>query len=123
MTGRRHFLQLAGSMSVAPGLALAASAESASSPHMLQRGDFAPLLGHAFDVDAGAARMRLVEVGALPNCSDRECSFHLQFQVISGQPVRQGTWAIEHPRLGRHLVFLSPNGVGGMQVEAVFNRG
>lgn len=122
MTGRRHFLQLAGSVSVAPGLALAAS-ESPSSPHMLQRGDFAPLLGHVFDVDAGTARMRLVEVGALPNCSDRECSFHLQFQVISGQPVPQGSWTIEHPRLGSHLVFLSPNDANAMQVEAVFNRG
>ena len=50
--------------------------------------------------------------------------FTLDFQAPEGRVLRQGTYTIEHPTMGKMDVFISPSGVlpnGGAAYHAVFN--
>lgn len=95
----------------------------------LQYHHFAPLVGERFRI-AGRAPSgalhelvlqrvdRLADGAGAPR---REPNFRLLFEC-AGAGVAQDTWQLEHPVLGQHAVFLSPNDPEGRVVEALFVR-
>lgn len=109
--------------------ATAASAKTAEGASLELR-HFVPLVGENFHItpvgSSGAPSHALVlrQAGPLtdtPRATDPQRSFRLVFEC-PGTGVAQDTWQLEHPALGRHAVFLSPNDAQGRLVEAVFLR-
>jgi len=67
--------------------------------------------------------LELIEVTDLPSAPGNE-QFSVVFRELEGRRVSQGTYALEHERLGRIELFLAPvdAGQGRIALEAVFNR-
>ena len=87
---------------------------------------FAPLVGEAFHVDAGAAgRLALTleraEASATGDGAGRE-PFTLLFRGPTEPVLPQRTYGLEHPSLGRTEIFIVPIGsdADGVSYEAVF---
>ncbi len=131
-SGRRNFLHLAGA---APATALAglvgagvAQAASSARSSVLARSTFTPLVGEEFVFETSAletARARLVKVDGLAHAGparDPEGAFRLLFETVPGDALKQQTFPVSHPRLGRFALFVSPNDSQGRVVEAIFNR-
>ncbi len=130
-SNRRNFLKLAGSMpatAVVPGAMLTAVASQASEPPAsaaLTRQKFLALLDQTFHLsqDGTARTARLTSVEDLPNCTNHAQSFRAVFEVLGPQGARQALWQVEHPSLGLHAIFMTPNDAQGRALEAIFNRG
>lgn len=121
-TGRRAFLQAAGTVSAVAAVAVKPLGTLAVGHAELRRSHFAPLVGQQFAVAQAPAGLTLLALHALPHSGEIERSFRVVFEV-QGERLAQDTWQISHPALGSHDVFLSPNDAQGRLVEAVFNRG
>lgn len=122
-TGRRAFLQAAGTVSAVAAVAVKPLGVLAAGHTELRRSHFAPLVGQQFSVAQAPAGLTLLALHALPHTGEIERSFRIVFEVQGEGRLAQDTWQISHPALGSHAVFLSPNDAQGRLVEAVFNRG
>ena len=129
-SGRRKFLHLA---SLAPATALAGltgiqAANAAGACASFGRSTFTALVGEEFIFETSAletARARLVKVDGLAHAGparDPEGAFRLLFETVPGDALKQQTFPVSHPRLGRFALFVSPNDSQGRVVEAIFNR-
>jgi hypothetical protein len=67
--------------------------------------------------------LELIEVTDLPSPPGNE-QFSVVFREIEGHRASQGTYTLEHARLGRFELFLVPidTGKGNVALEAAFNR-
>ena len=107
----------------------------------LKLDDFSKHLNATFTMDAGGGKtvpLTLVQATAhtteLPATvkgtenqdlkTRKDGGFTLDFQAPEGRVLRQGTYTIEHPTMGKMDIFVSPSGVlpnGGAAYHAVFN--
>jgi hypothetical protein len=124
---------------------LLAAAAAVASPHLLDsvfggipaseralvRSVFTKHLGTDFAVRlaAGDLALRLTAVGDHPwagGAADAaEGRFVASFTGPAGQVLKQGTYDLHHPRMGRFALFLvptSPDADGTARYDAVFNR-
>lgn len=147
---RRRFLKITTLASFAaalqiqiPGLVLAQKA-TGKNPALLEdpfdavgyfnRSTFTPLVKSDFLVHpkgGRSLRLSLVEVRDLPQAKrddakadDKEECFSLLFRGAGMEPLKQGSYLVEHPRLGSFVLFLVPkdSNFAGRSYEAVFNR-
>lgn len=129
-SGRRSFLKFAGiaSATATAGVAAGAVVHAAAPEASLTRSAFAPLVGQEFVFETSALEKlttRLVGVEALQFSlpgQKAEGAFRIEFETPAGQALKQDTFAVSHPRLGRFALFVSPNDREGRVVEAIFNR-
>ena len=87
---------------------------------------FAECLNSQFQIDAatnGSVPLELVGVTKV-NYSPRLDNFSLIFRGPNSPLVPQGSYRLNHQKLGEMTIFLVPIGLdgAGMQYEAVFNR-
>ncbi len=129
---RRQFFKtigIGGALLVAGG-GIAASWMGWMFPAPLVRSSFAPRVGDAFQVRAGAIpiALQLTDVRELGQAqgqpSSAEYSFALSFSGSAEQPLAQGTYEFVHARMGSLAIFIVPKatGQGARSYEAVFNR-
>jgi hypothetical protein len=87
---------------------------------------FAPLVGEAFQVDAGDAGTLDLVLGsakASPQGGEAEREpFRLLFRGPAEPVLPQATYALEHPELGMTEIFIVPIGsdADGIAYEAIF---
>jgi hypothetical protein len=128
-SNRRAFLQFAG---LAPAAAATASlASTGASPAAaggpVNRSSFLACVGDEFHFESGPfeskpaklARVVPLEVGRRK--VESEGKFRLEFEPRTPGTIAQDTYAVNHARLGRIVIFVSPNDAEGRVVEAVFN--
>jgi hypothetical protein len=89
---------------------------------------FSPCVGESFAVEFEGAelpRFELTEAAALPvhKGAPRQDPFSLVFRAPGTCDVRQGTYVVQHERIGELPVFLVPIGKDeeGLYFQAVFN--
>jgi hypothetical protein len=89
---------------------------------------FSPHIGGEFQLSAASGTVPLVlavvELGPEQPGAPREQPFTLDFRVLHGQAVPQGTYVLSHTELGEMDVFLVPRqpaGDGLPRLEALFN--
>jgi len=130
-SNRRAFLQFAG---LAPAAAATAALASPAATHaaageaLVNRSSFVPCVGDEFHFELGPyttkpaklARIAPLEQGGKK--IETEGNFRLEFEPLSAGTIPQDTYTVTHPRLGRMVLFVSPNDAQGRVVEAVFNR-
>jgi hypothetical protein len=133
LSNRRSFLRLAGLGPAGAAAALlgARPAEASASPsaEVLRRSSFAGCIGEEFEFERGAFALTRLELAAIEplGCGTaervmHEDAFSLRFVSPNGEAVEQDTYRVNHPRLGRFVLFVSPCDPEGRVVEAVFNR-
>ena len=90
--------------------------------------NFSPRLGEVFDLRAGDEGCQVVLQGAQEKSryarnGQSRMPFSLVFLGPEGVSFQQGTYALEHEKIGVLELFLVPVGIeqGRMQLEAVFN--
>lgn len=129
-SNRRAFLQFAG---LAPAAAATAGlAATAATPPVvngpLGRSSFLACVGDEFLFESGPLESqpaRLARVCALEQGGrevESEGMFRLEFEPRTPGAIAQETYAVTHARLGRIVLFVSPNDARGRVVEAVFNN-
>ena len=92
-------------------------------PEQLSSADFQPHLHTIFQIELPKALE--VELAAVTDSSNPQVEqFSLLFLGPMSSPLRQGTYAFLHPKMGRQELFLVPLGPrdGRMAYEAVFAR-
>ena len=106
-----------------------AGAIAPASPAVLRRSSFAPCIGDDFEFERGALQATSLKLAAVEplGCGAgarvmTEDVFRLRFVAPHGECVAQDTYRVSHARLGRFVLFVSPNDAEGREVEAVFNR-
>ena len=132
---RRSFL--AGTLSVAAAAsapvvlaerAAAATAAFKEKPALLRRSAFTPLLGSTFRMSDTHSTIPVVlaEIGDVPvvTAPGDENRFSLLFTAPAGPKRPQGTYRMQHPRLGEVSLFVVPVGRGATspQYQAIINR-
>lgn len=121
-------LVAAGPALSAPGSVVVAGAGSpAAHPHrVFRRSRYTPHIGRVFALaDPASARLRLVAIADISDgrggvATDHQYAFALRFRQLSGPDLRQGTYTLLHPELGRTGLFMQP--VGGRRMVAIINR-
>jgi hypothetical protein len=119
---------MAGWVPAAAAAALGAPriAEAAQGDVALERSVFLRCVGEEFVFEKSALEQchaTLREVVALPAHGAKsrgEGNFKLLFDVPSG--LVQESYRVSHSRMGRFVLFVSPNDSQGNVVEAIFNR-
>jgi hypothetical protein len=119
-------------------LRTAAAATLLDATSTLRRSTFAGHLDETFKVQPSSGRqvaIRLTEVQDLPATAlmsqgevtpeYKEACFLIEFSGPGDQPLPQGTYRVEHGKIGRFDLFVVPTGATDGQAqhyEAVFNR-
>ena len=130
MSNRRAFLQFAG-LAPAAAATVGLAASAAAPPAVkgpLTRSLFLACVGDEFRFESGPhdsvsaklARVCALELGARK--LEAEGMFRLEFEPLEPGTLAQETYAVTHARLGRIVLFVSPNDAKGRVVEAVFNN-
>ena len=124
---RRSFLQFAGlAPAAAAGLvapaAFAASGTQAGAESnlALTRSRFAQCVGEEFQFEKGAFDHGNANLARIDGAGEN--SFSLCFLAATPGSIAQDSYRVTHARLGRFVMFVSPNDAEGRVVEAVFNR-
>jgi len=131
-SNRRAFLQFAG---LAPAAAATAALASPAAKHTVAAGEapvnrssFLPCVGDEFHFEFGPHESKPAKLARVEPLQvsgrkiETEGNFRLVFEPLSPGSIPQDSYAVNHVRLGRIALFVSPNDAQGRVVEAVFNR-
>ncbi len=126
-SNRRSFLQFAGlAPAAAAGLVSPAAFADLRLPGgvesnlPLTRSHFAQCVGDEFRFEKGAFDHGSARLARIDGAGEN--SFSVCFLAATPGSIAQDSYRVTHARLGRFVMFVSPNDAEGGVIEAIFNR-